>query len=231
MRHGAGSAPDFIARRANLLTPERMPLLRRILVGDEAMQNGDEEAPDKSNGRHPRLRPGKNPATIGAIGTVLAAVIAGVFTLIATHQSSNASSAGSVDILSSLPSGSSGVVPAGGSGGGGGGRFLADMKAISDPDHNDFSDTVGGRAITKTLGVGNGSNATYNIPADANTFLASVGMSDTLEFAPDPNSRCVLAIWGDTTLLKQLSLSAGQLAVISVPVAGYKVLRLTFTGP
>jgi hypothetical protein len=48
---------------------------------------------------------------------------------------------------------------------------------------------------------------------------------------PDPDSRCVLAIWGDTTLLKQLSLSTGQLAVISVPIAGYKVLRLTFTGP
>lgn len=192
------------------------------------MQNDDEEAPDKSDGRNPRLRPGKNPATIGAIGTVLAAIIAGVFTLIATHQSSNASS---VNILPSLSSGSSGVVAAGGSGGGGGGRFLADMKALSDPAHNDFSDTVGGRAITKTLGVGNGSNATYNIPADDKTFLASVGMSDTLEETPAPDSRCVLAIWGDTTLLKQLSLSAGQLAVISVPVAGYKVLRLTFTGP
>jgi hypothetical protein len=193
------------------------------------MQNGDEGAPDQSRGRNPKLRPGKNPATIGAIGTVLAAVIAGVFTLIATHQSSNASS---VNILPSLSSGSSGVVAAGGSGGGGGGTFLADMKALSGPDDNDVSDTVGGRAITKTLGVESGDNATYNIPADAKTFFASVGMSDTLDNGPPAaDSSGVFAIWGDTTLLKQLNLSAGQLAVISVPVAGYKVLRLTFTGP
>lgn len=193
------------------------------------MQNGDEEAPDQSSGRNPRLRPGKNPATIGAIGTVLAAVIAGVFTLIATHQSSNASSA---NILPPLSSGSSGVVAAGGSGGGGGGTFLADMTALNGPDDNDISDTVGGRAITKTLGVRVGNNATYNIPANAKTFLPSVGMSDTLENGPPAaDSRGVFAIWGDTTLLKQLNLSAGQLAVISVPVAGYKVLRLTFTGP
>jgi hypothetical protein len=61
------------------------------------MQDSDEETPDQPNGRHSRLRPGKNPATIGAIGTILAAVIAGVFTLIATHQSNNASSASSVN--------------------------------------------------------------------------------------------------------------------------------------
>jgi hypothetical protein len=196
------------------------------------MQNGDEEAPDQSSGRSPRLRPGKNPATIGAIGTVLAAVIAGVFTLIATHQSSNANSASSVNILPSLSSGSSGVVAAGGSGGGGGGRFLADMTALNGPDDNDISDTVGGRAITKTLGVAVGGNATYNIPVDAKTFLASVGMSDTLQNGPPAaDSRGVFGIWGDTTLLKQLNLSAGQLAVVSVPVAGYKILRLTFTGP
>ena len=128
------------------------------------MQNGDEEASDQSSGRNSRLRPGKNPATIGAIGTVLAAVIAGVFTLIATHQSGNASSASSVNILPSLSSGSSGVVATGGSGGGEGGRFLADMKALSNPDHNDFSDTVGGRAITKTLGVGNGATRPTTSP-------------------------------------------------------------------
>jgi hypothetical protein len=196
------------------------------------MQDGDEEAPDQSSGRNPRLRPGKNPATIGAIGTVLAAVIAGVFTLIATHQSSNANSASSVNILPSLSSGSSGAVAEGGSGGGGEGRFLADMKALNSPDDNDISDTVGGRAITKTLGVIGEDNATYNIPADAKTFLASVGMSDTLENGPPAaDSRGVFGIWGDTTLLKQLNLSAGQLAVVSVPVTGYKILRLTYTGP
>jgi hypothetical protein len=193
------------------------------------MQNSEEEAPDQSNGRHPRLRPGKNPATIGAIATVLAAVIAGVFTLLATHESSNANS---VNILQSLSSGPSGVVAAGGSGGGGGGTFLADMTALHGPRDNDISDTVGGRAITKALGIAVGDNATYSIPAGAKTFLASVGMSDTLENGlPPADSKGVFGIWGDTTLLRQLNLSVGQLAVISVPVAGYKVLRLTYTGP
>ena len=51
------------------------------------MSEHEEAASDSVSTSRSRLRPGKNPATIGAIATVLAAVIAGVFTLIASHGS------------------------------------------------------------------------------------------------------------------------------------------------
>jgi hypothetical protein len=191
------------------------------------VEEHDETVSDPTTKRS-RLRPGKNPATIGAIATVLAAVIAGVFTLISTQESRSASPSGVATILAALPSGSAETGQGTGSGGGTNGQFLADMTALNDPYDNDFSDTVGGRAVIKTLGIPTGSSASYSIPSGAKTFHASIGISDTSR-SPSADTKGTFAVFGDATLLEQVRLSMGQLAVLSVPVAGYKVLRLGYT--
>jgi hypothetical protein len=193
------------------------------------MEDHDETVSDPNTTRFSRLRPGKNPATIGAIATVLAAVIAGVFALITTQESRSGSlPSGVTTILAALPSGSAGTGLTAGSGGGANGTFLADMTALNDPWDNDYSDTIGGRSVIKTVGIPNGDGASYSIPPGAKTFNASIGISDTLR-GPPAGTKGIFAVYGDATLLEQVSLSTGQLAILSVPVAGYKVLRLGYT--
>jgi hypothetical protein len=191
------------------------------------VEEQDETVSDPPASRS-RLRPGKNPATIGAIATVLAAVIAGVFTLISTQESRSVSPGGVATILAALPSGSAETGQATGSGGGTNGQFLADTTALNGPSDNDYSDTIGGRAVIKTLGISTGSSASYSIPSGAKAFHASIGISDTLHSAP-ADTKGTFAVFGDATLLEQVRLSMGQLAILSVPVAGYKVLRLGYT--
>jgi hypothetical protein len=192
------------------------------------VEEHDETVSDPTTNRS-RLRPGKNPATIGAIATVLAAVIAGVFTLISTQESRSASPSEVATILAALPSGSAETGQATGSGGGTSGQFLADMTALNAPSDNDYSDTIGGRAVIKTLGIPTGSSASYSIPSGAKIFRASIGISDTEHGPPSADTKGTFAVFGDATLLEQVRLSMGQLAILSVPVAGYKVLRLGYT--
>lgn len=190
------------------------------------MEEHDEAVPDPTAKRS-RLRPGKNPATIGAIATVLAAVIAGVFTLISTQESRSASPSGVATILAALPPGSADTGQATGSGGGTNGQFLADMTPLNAPADNDYSDTIGGRAVIKTVGTPSGASASYSIPSGAKIFHASIGISD--KGTPSADMKGTFAVFGDATLLEQVRLSMGQLAILSVPVAGYKILRLGYT--
>ena len=192
------------------------------------MEEHDETVSNPTANRS-RLRPGKNPATIGAIATVLAAVIAGVFTLISTQESRSASPGGVATILAALPSGSADTGQGTKSGGSASGQFLADMTALNAPSDNDYSDTIGGRAVIKTLGVPTGSSASYGIPSGAKVFRASIGISDTGHGPPAADTKGTFAVFGDATLLEQVRLSMGQLAILSVPVAGYKVLRIGYT--
>jgi NPCBM/NEW2 domain len=191
------------------------------------VEEHDETVSDPTANRS-RLRPGKNPATIGAIATVLAAVVAGVFTLISTQESRSASPSGVATILAALPSGSAETGQATGSGGGTNGQFLADMNPVNAPADNDYSDTIGGRAVIKTVGIPTGSGASYSIPSGAKIFRASIGIGDK-NGPPTADTKGTFAVFGDATLLEQVRLSMGQLAILSVPVTGYKILRLGYT--
>lgn len=170
-------------------------------------------------------RRGLSAPVIGAIATVLAAVIAGVFTLVATsHSSSNQQAV--TTIQSPLPSGATeSLGPS--SPGGSNATYLSDMTPVSgrEPDKFNFTDTVGGRALVKTIGLTNSGEAEYAIPADAERFQATIGLSD----GSDSGTNGVFTIFGDATELLQQSLNRGYLATVSVSVRGYKVLRLGFT--
>jgi hypothetical protein len=88
-----------------------------------------------------------------------------------------------------------------------------------------YTDTVGGRAVVKTIGLLSGGEAEYVIPADATRFQASLGLSDS----SDSGTSGVFTVFGDSTELAQQSLNRGYLATVSVSVKGYKVLRMGFT--
>lgn len=192
------------------------------------MSEHDETASDSVSNNRSKLRPGKNPATIGAIATVLAAVIAGVFTLIASHGSGSGQPAGGVvTILESVGPGATGATAPSGPGGSGSDAFLADLTAVTSPNYTDYSDTVGGRTIIKTVGLDSGTEAVYTIPSSAKNFVASVGISDGNNGATDATG--VFSVFGDTTQLGQVSLKIGQLAILSVSVKGYKVLRIAYS--
>jgi NPCBM/NEW2 domain len=178
--------------------------------------------PDPAEGDAKRRGP--SAPVIGAIATVLAAVIAGIFTLIATSNSSGSQQAVTT-IQSPLPSGATASLGPS-LGGGSNAKYLSDMTPVSgrEPDRSNFTDTVGGRAVVKTIGITNGGEAEFVIPADAMRFQATIGLSD----GSDPNANGVFTVFGDATELLQQSLNRGYLATVSVSVRGYKVLRLGF---
>ena len=194
------------------------------------MSEHDETPSDSVSTSRSRLRPGKNPATIGAIATVLAAVIAGVFTLIASHGSGSGQPAGGVvTVLEPIPSGGTGAAAPTGPGDGGTGVFLANLNAVEGPTDNDYASTVGGRTIVKAVGLSCGSNASYSIPVNAKHFVANVGIDDSPDNSPDATG--AFSVFGDATLLGQANLKVGQLAIMSVSVTGHKVLQLGFSCP
>jgi hypothetical protein len=196
----------------------------------DEMSEHDETAANSVSTSRSRLRPGKNPATIGAIATILAAVIAGVFTLIASHGSGSGQLApGVVTVLGPVPSGAAGAAAPSGPGGGESDVFLADLNSLKGPDSSDFADTVGGRTIVRAVGLACGDDATYSIPVSAKHFAASVGISDHSDNSPDATG--VFSVFGDATLLGQVNLKVGQLAILYVSVTRYKVLQLGFSCP
>ena len=182
---------------------------------------------DKSADEDPKAHRRPSGALLTAAATVIAAVIAGVFTLIATHSSGGSQPAGGIaTVLAPLPSGASEVTMPTGSGGSTGGTFLADLTAVTSPDSSNYADTVGGRSIIKAVGLRAGDEAEYAIPAGAKNFEANVGLSDNSVSSGDTGS---FSVFGDNRLLGQASLKVGQLATLLVSVAGYKVLRIGFS--
>jgi hypothetical protein len=181
-----------------------------------------------TEGASSRLR---HPAMIGALATVAAAIIAGVFGIIAARGGSgSAQPSGVVTVLAALPTGSSGTVPqATDLGGGETGTFLADITAKRPPDSNDFSDSIGGRGILKAVGINSGGEADYDVPQGAKKFVAYVGLSDANN--QNDNERGVFSVFGDVTELAQANLKTGEMAVISADVSGRRTLRLAFDGP
>jgi hypothetical protein len=166
---------------------------------------------------------------IGAIATVSAALIAGVFTLIATSNSARGNKTPIVAIQPPLQPGETQSQRSSSSGGLI--RFLSDITPVAGhgPDNFNigFTDTVGDRPVIKTIGLESGEEAEYNIPPSAERFQVSIGVSD----GSDGNGGGVFTVYGDTTLLMQQALKRGYLATISVAVHGYKVLRLGFVSP
>jgi hypothetical protein len=187
--------------------------------------------PDPAEGDAKRRGP--SAPVIGAIATVLAALIAGIFTLIATSNSSSSQQVVSI-IQSPLPSGATGSqgpsLP-----GGSNAKYLSDMTPVPGHEPNNyninFTDTVGGRAVVQTIGLENGQEVEYIIPANAVRFQTTLGLSDSkgLGDSVDPNANGVFTIFGDASELLQQSLNHGYLATVSVSVKGYRVLRLGFT--
>jgi hypothetical protein len=160
---------------------------------------------------------------------VIAALIGGVFLLVATNRTSHPESP-TVTILQAL-SGTQGteVSPPPISPGDSGGTYLSDLKALNGPPYsNGIADTIGGRTIIKAVQLGGGDEAEYTIPQGAKRFLASVGVSDDIS---SPGDSGAFSVFGDATLLQQVNLKRGQLAVLSVSVVGRKILRLGFSSP
>jgi hypothetical protein len=191
-----------------------------------------EDTPEHGVGG-PSVRRGraKNPAVIGAAATISAALIAGIFSLLASQSGGGSSlPQGVVTILAAPASGVAGTSVSNPVSSGG--TYLADLTALTAPRSSGISDTVGGRALIEVISLADGDEARYQIPDGANKFTAVVGISDTgvaYSGSPPPTTRGVFAVFADGVLLTQVTLMPGQLAVLSVSVSNHKILQLGYT--
>jgi hypothetical protein len=186
---------------------------------------------DSSDGTPHRSR-GLSPAIIAGIATVLAAVITGVFVLIAQNKANNDSPVTTVQ--GPLRSGE--PMPPPDSSNDNGVVFLADMDMAPSKSvpflTPGYSDSIGGRAVIKTIGLYSGEEADYPISSAVKRFRASIGMSDGKSNFPTGGSDPppgVFSVYGDDTLLWQQTIHRGFLLSISVPLKGYKIIRLGFS--
>jgi hypothetical protein len=184
-----------------------------------------EDTPEHGVGG-PSVRRGraKNPAVIGAAATISAALIAGIFSLLASQSGGGSSlPQGVVTILAAPASGVAGTSVSNPVSSGG--TYLADLTALTAPRSSGISDTVGGRALIEVISLADGDEARYQI-------TAVVGISDTgvaYSGSPPPTTRGVFAVFADGVLLTQVTLMPGQLAVLSVSVSNHKILQLGYT--
>jgi hypothetical protein len=97
-----------------------------------------------------------------------------------------------------------------------------------------YSDSIGGRAVIKTIGLYSGEEADYPISSAVKRFRASIGMSDGKSDFPTDGSDpppALFSVYGDDTLLWQQTIRRGFLESISLPLKGYKIIRLGFSEP